>query len=137
MNGHSVLSRAECLNLMASARVGRLVYTDRALPAVVPLRFFLDGEGVLVPMGADSALAAAIHNTVVAFHADDLDPVTLTGWSVTVIGQARPVVGPAEIARLSSIHCLRMRGTRGHFARISLGFVSGGRFGAMAGESAS
>lgn len=137
MNGRSALSRTECLDLMASVPVGRLVYTYRALPAVIPLRFFMDGEGVVVHTGTDSTLNAAVRDTVVAFQVDDLDPVTLAGWSVTLVGQARLVTGPAEIARRSSIRSPQMQGTNGHLARISVGFVSGSRLSAAASEEVS
>ena len=53
------LPRDECVRLMGSVPVGRIVYTRRALPAV-----------------------------------------ERTGWSVTIVGQARAVTDGAEIRRL-------------------------------------
>ncbi|RSM85132.1 hypothetical protein DMH04_17640 [Kibdelosporangium aridum] len=35
--GLEVLNEAECLHLLASASVGRIVFSDRALPAVLPM----------------------------------------------------------------------------------------------------
>ena len=42
------LSRDECLKLMASVPVGRVIYTRRALPAVGLINFALDqGDSVI------------------------------------------------------------------------------------------
>ncbi|MEV0831043.1 pyridoxamine 5'-phosphate oxidase family protein [Nonomuraea rubra] len=64
-------------------------FTDRALPAVQPVAFHLDGERIVIRTGIGSKLAAATRNAVVAFEADEFDPEERTGWSVTVIGHAR------------------------------------------------
>jgi len=97
--GLRVPSRAECVDLLASTSIGRIVFTDRALPAVQPVNFVLDGENVVIRTGLGTRLAAAAHNTVVAFEADEFDEAGRTGWSVTVIGHARAVTDPAEIDR--------------------------------------
>ena len=56
-SGFDVLSRTECLRLLASAKVGRVVYTDGALPAVTPVNFALDGTVVVFPTATGSRLA--------------------------------------------------------------------------------
>ncbi|GAA3796285.1 pyridoxamine 5'-phosphate oxidase family protein [Sphaerisporangium flaviroseum] len=99
--GLQVLSRAECLALLASVPVGRIVFTDRALPAVQPVGFVLDGEDVVIRTTAGSRLAFAARNAVVAFEADEFDARMSTGWSVTMVGHARAVQDLAEIERLS------------------------------------
>jgi nitroimidazol reductase NimA-like FMN-containing flavoprotein (pyridoxamine 5'-phosphate oxidase superfamily) len=87
---HSVpLGRDDCLRLIASTVIGRLAYTQGALPAVRPVTFTLrDGE-VLIPADADSPLLEAVRGSVVAFEADEYDPRTRTGWTVTVLGPSR------------------------------------------------
>ncbi|WP_084965757.1 pyridoxamine 5'-phosphate oxidase family protein [Thermoactinospora rubra] len=57
-SGLRVLSRRECLELLASAPIGRIVFTDRALPAVQPVNFRLDGERVVIRTTTGSKLAA-------------------------------------------------------------------------------
>src|SRR5437868_8294177 len=89
--GLQVLSPEECLLLLGSARIGRIVYTDRALPAVLPVAFCLDGTDIVIRTAAGSTLAAATRNAVVAFEADDFDPDMRSGWSVTAVGHARAV----------------------------------------------
>jgi uncharacterized protein len=41
------LDRDECLRLLATATIGRIVVTDGALPAAYPLPFLLDAEEVV------------------------------------------------------------------------------------------
>src|SRR4029079_15000514 len=42
------LSREECLTLMASVPVGRIIYTRRALPAVELVNFALDHDDIVI-----------------------------------------------------------------------------------------
>ncbi|MGI8334302.1 pyridoxamine 5'-phosphate oxidase family protein [Actinomadura scrupuli] len=119
-HGLEILERADCLRLLASVPLGRVVFTDRALPAIQPVNFVLDGEDVIIRASTGSKLALAMRDTVVAFEADDIDPATNTGWSVTLVGHARPVEDPGEITRLAR---LRLRpwtpGPSDRFVRIS------------------
>ncbi|MCG5218929.1 pyridoxamine 5'-phosphate oxidase family protein [Streptosporangium sp. KLBMP 9127] len=101
--GLHVLSQQECIRLLASARIGRIVFTERALPAVQPVGFALDGDTIVVRAAARSTLAGAAHDAIVAFEADDFNPETRTGWSVTTVGHARAVHDPAEIERLARL----------------------------------
>jgi nitroimidazol reductase NimA-like FMN-containing flavoprotein (pyridoxamine 5'-phosphate oxidase superfamily) len=98
-----VLERDECLALVESVPIGRIVYTDRVLPAVQPVGFVLDAGLVVIRTAAHSKLAAAARDTIVAFEADEFDERAHTGWSVTLVGYARVVSDPAEIDRLSSL----------------------------------
>jgi nitroimidazol reductase NimA-like FMN-containing flavoprotein (pyridoxamine 5'-phosphate oxidase superfamily) len=124
------LSPEECLDLLGSVPIGRVVYTDRALPAVLPVNFVLDHGDVTIHTGSNATLAAALGNTVVAFHADEFDPVTAAGWAVTVLGRARLVDDPAEIERAAALP-LRpwVRAPHGVFVRIPIRQVSGDRMG--------
>src|SRR5690349_8716220 len=67
------LSREECLMLMASVPVGRIIYTRRALPAVELVNFTLDHGDVVIRTDRGGKLAAAARGAVVAFEADQLD----------------------------------------------------------------
>ncbi|GLY80364.1 pyridoxamine 5'-phosphate oxidase family protein [Actinoallomurus iriomotensis] len=91
-DGGGCLGRRQCLTLLATVPIGRIVHTDRALPAVTPVTFVLDGD--VVTVHAEPTLGAAIGGSIVAFQADDVDPRTMTGWSVTVIGRALFTGGP-------------------------------------------
>ncbi|GAA1097400.1 pyridoxamine 5'-phosphate oxidase family protein [Kitasatospora arboriphila] len=86
------LSEAECRRLLGTVPVGRVVYTEHALPAVLPVAFEVAQDGRLVlALRADSTTARALDGTVAAFQADVLDPETRSGWSVLVHGHAEVV----------------------------------------------
>ncbi|MGW4896657.1 pyridoxamine 5'-phosphate oxidase family protein [Kitasatospora sp. NPDC004240] len=90
------LGEAECLRLLSTVPVGRVVYTEHALPAVLPVSFEVAPDGrLLLAVRRGSTTSRALDGTVVAFQADLLDPVTRTGWSVLVHGRA-DVVRDAE-----------------------------------------
>jgi uncharacterized protein len=125
------LSRDECLRLMGSVPVGRIVYTRQALPAVELVNFALDDGGIVIRTGAGSKLAAATRGAVVAFEADSVDVAGQAGWSVTVVGHATAVTDGAEIARLEQSGLMPWApGNRDHFIRVSPAIVNGRRIGA-------
>jgi hypothetical protein len=94
------LDRAECLRLLAGHTVGRVVYSESALPAAQPVTYLLDDEEVLFGAAADSALAAAIRHHVVAFEVDQVDEASRSGWSVLGVGEAYEVLEPTRLAEL-------------------------------------
>ncbi|MFJ9898338.1 pyridoxamine 5'-phosphate oxidase family protein [Streptomyces sp. NPDC091280] len=100
-DGFRELDRQECVRLLTTVPVGRIVYTRRALPAVLPVNFGLDVDGaVLLRTSAFSDLANAVDGAVVAFEADEVNAAAHSGWSVVVTGAAGLVADPAEHARL-------------------------------------
>ena len=122
------LSRDECLRLMGSVPVGRIVYTRQALPAVELVNFALDGGDIVIRTDAGGKLAAATRGAVVAFETDSVDDAGRTGWSVTVVGQSRAVTDGAEIARMEQSGLMPWApGRRDHFIRISPAIVNGRR----------
>ena len=120
------LSRDECLRLMASVPVGRIIYTRQALPAVDLVNFTLDRGDIIIRTDRCGTLAAATRGAVVAFEADSLDPSGQVGWSVTVIGQSYQVTDASEISRLEQIGLSSWApGEHEQFIRISPGILSG------------
>lgn len=90
----------ECLRRLASVSVGRIAYTKRALPAVEPVRFAVEGNEIVIRTDTGSTLSATIPDTIVAFQADHLDDETRTGWTVTVVGSAHEMTDQGDMARL-------------------------------------
>ena len=88
------------MRLMGSVPVGRIVYTRQALPAVEMVNFALVDGDIVIRTSAAGKLAAATRGAVVAFEADSVDLVEHTGWSVTIVGQARAVTDSAEMRQL-------------------------------------
>jgi hypothetical protein len=120
------LSRDECLTLMASVPVGRIIYTRRALPAVELVNFALDHGDIVIRTDSSGKLAAAARGAVVAFEADQLDLAGQSGWSITAIGPSREVTDPDEVARLQTIGLRSWApGTRDHFIRFSPVMLNG------------
>jgi uncharacterized protein len=122
------LSRAECLRLLATATIGRIVYTRQALPAVEPVNFALHDGAIVIRTDAGGKLAAATRRAVVAFQADNLDPVRRSGWSVTVVGRCEEVTDTGDLDGLNTLDLQSWApGTRNHFIRIEPAIVTGRR----------
>ncbi|SDM42674.1 pyridoxamine 5'-phosphate oxidase family protein [Allokutzneria albata] len=98
-----ILGAGECFRLLGTAELGRIAYTDEALPAVVPVNFVLHNRCIVFRTGEGGKLTAAVRNAVVAFEADDFDARARTGWSVTAVGYARVVRGSVERAELAGL----------------------------------
>src|SRR5215472_7304229 len=101
--GLKQLSRDECLHLMTSVPVGRIIYTRQALPAVELVNFAIYNGDIIIRTDYSGKLAAATRGAVVAFEADKLDTECHAGWSVTVVGQSQEVTDPDEIGRLKQM----------------------------------
>jgi Pyridoxamine 5'-phosphate oxidase len=97
----NALPRDEAMRRLGSVGLGRIVFTERALPAVRLASHVVDEGHVIVrsdkcavivsPSGADG--------TVVAYEADAIDPRSQAGWTVTVTGVAHLVDDPHQVAR--------------------------------------
>ena len=124
------LSREECLALLPTVPVGRLVFTERALPAVVPVNFVLSCGRIVIRTGASSSLAAAVRGAVVAFQVDDFDAQARHGWSVTVTGRAAEVTDPGELARAAELPLMPwVGGQLDHVIVVPVELVNGRRVG--------
>jgi hypothetical protein len=97
------LDQAEALALLSAAVIGRVIYTNAAMPAVRPLPFRVAaGGGVLLRTASDSALVQAIGGTLVAFEVDEIRETDGAGWCVMLLGRAvvgakDPATGDVEI----------------------------------------
>jgi uncharacterized protein len=123
----TALSHRDCVALLSGAQIGRAVFTERALPAVVPVNFIVQDDAIVMCTAADTRLAAAATRGVLAFQVDDIDPITRSGWSVVVVGVAELVDDPLEQA---SIRCLLEPWAPGRnevFVRLPLKVVTGRR----------
>ncbi|NMH97566.1 pyridoxamine 5'-phosphate oxidase family protein [Pseudonocardia acidicola] len=95
------LDRGECRHLLTRGVVGRVVFTDAAMPAAEPVNYIVDGEEVIFRSAGGSKLAAATRRAVVAFQVDEIDPSTHTGWSVLGVGEAYEVTDADRLAELA------------------------------------
>jgi len=129
-NGLEVLRREQSLRLLATATLGRVGVTSGALPVVLPVNFRLVNDLIVFHTGLGTKLDAATCNQIVAFEADDFEPVSHSGWSVVVTGVAREVTDPDELAALSTVPIPRWAPEgNGRTVAISTDLVSGRRVG--------
>ena len=101
-----LLNEAECQRLIAAGGVGRIGYTGRLGPTVLPVNYVLH-EGTIVfrtgqhsPLGEDLRTGIEHAESKVAFEIDELSPATREGWSVLVQGSAHLVDSEAERASI-------------------------------------
>jgi hypothetical protein len=99
------LPREESLRLLGSVSLGRVVFTQFALPAIRPVNHIVEGDRIIIRTHLGSAIDSAVAGTgtVVAYEADMIDPDDHLGWSVTVIGRASRATDPGEVARYREI----------------------------------
>ncbi|WP_328615890.1 pyridoxamine 5'-phosphate oxidase family protein [Amycolatopsis sp. NBC_00355] len=120
-----LLDRAQCLALLRTASLGRVIFTHRAMPAVRPVRFTVVGESVVFAVPEGSPLYAGARDAVVAFEADDFADDLGAGWFVSLLGRAGEFrdSSAAEIACLCP--CSSRAGRR--FLQIPVETITGHR----------
>jgi uncharacterized protein len=122
------LSRTESLALLATAPIGRIVFTRGALPAIHPVSFVLDGDDVVISTGEDSALLSAVVESIVAFEADEIDAANNAAWTVVVTGRAQLVTDPQIVERIYDLtQPRRFTAESAHLLRIRSEIVLGQR----------
>jgi nitroimidazol reductase NimA-like FMN-containing flavoprotein (pyridoxamine 5'-phosphate oxidase superfamily) len=101
--GLRVLTREECLALLATAQVGHIGVSTRALPLILPVCFAMDDEQIVISTQHGTTLDTSTRDTVVAFEADGPSSHSKVGWSVHSTGIARHVTDPIELDRLAAL----------------------------------
>ena len=132
--GDDLIPEQECWRLLASASVGRIALSIRALPAIFPVQYYLDGRNLTVCLGHHELPERAL-NAVVAFAADAINPASRTGWSVQVQGQAsvphQPTAdafcGQPTAGQIVQIQPATISGHRVHLCPLVDSLLSGGR----------
>jgi hypothetical protein len=128
------LTEEECWPLLESVSVGRVVFTQRAMPAIRPVNHIIDGRTIVIKTHLGAAIAARASDgrpgpqgSVVCYEADELDPIRRTGWSVIVTGMARLITSPAAAARYAAAPEPWIAGERNQVVAIEPQFISGVR----------
>jgi uncharacterized protein len=94
--GEDAIPEPECWNLLATSAIGRIALSLRALPAILPVQYYLTGRTLAVCLGHYQLPEHALDQAVIAFSADSIDPGTRSGWSVQI--QGRSVIPPLPAA---------------------------------------
>jgi nitroimidazol reductase NimA-like FMN-containing flavoprotein (pyridoxamine 5'-phosphate oxidase superfamily) len=122
------LDREQSLELLQQARVGRLIFTEHALPAVQPVEFRWWRGGVVIRIADPGMLSAASGNRIVAFETDELDANLHHGWSVTVIGHAHVITEVPDLVEVSGLFARPWSGSRrDYYLQIQTEKVTGHR----------
>jgi len=98
------LDEAECLRLVSPGGIGRIAYSGRFGPMVLPVNYKLH-EGTIVfrtvedsPLDEDLRTGIANAEYRVAFEIDDFSRTAREGWSVLIQGALHHVDSEAERA---------------------------------------
>jgi nitroimidazol reductase NimA-like FMN-containing flavoprotein (pyridoxamine 5'-phosphate oxidase superfamily) len=120
------IDREECMLRLGHSGVGRVAVTVNALPAIFPVNYaLLDGD-IVFRTGPGTKLDAALAGAVVAFEIDHTDSMSHTGWSVLVVGEARPVTDPNTVTRAAALPLTPWAdGRRDTFIRLTTQLVTG------------
>jgi nitroimidazol reductase NimA-like FMN-containing flavoprotein (pyridoxamine 5'-phosphate oxidase superfamily) len=113
--------------LLASAPVARVIFTDHALPAVVPLTIAVMDDAVYFRTTPDSRLAGLADGSVLTVQADSVDVSMRTGWSVVASGIAEIVSDRQQRATVEAVVEPWAPGDHSVSVRIPLTSMSGRR----------
>jgi len=124
------LTRRESLALLGGTSLGRIVFTRSALPAIRPVNHIMDGEAIIIRSHLGAAIvshAETLGGAVVAYEADDIDPVDHLGWSVIVTGTAHLLREPAAVARYRQLLSPWVTGEMDYVISVHAEIVTGVR----------
>jgi nitroimidazol reductase NimA-like FMN-containing flavoprotein (pyridoxamine 5'-phosphate oxidase superfamily) len=128
------LTEAESLRLIEQAEIGRIGFSGRFGPAILPVNFkVLDGSVVFrteadSPLGEDLRTGIAHAEYKVAFEIDEIDKTEKTGWSVLIQGAVHYVEDEEERAVVVKTGVQPWAGgERDLYVRIKPTFISGRR----------
>jgi nitroimidazol reductase NimA-like FMN-containing flavoprotein (pyridoxamine 5'-phosphate oxidase superfamily) len=129
------LSEDQCLNLISGGGIGRIAYTSRFGPAVLPVNYALQDGAVVFRTAAHGPLDEDLQTGItdadykVAFEIDSIDLASQSGWSVLIQGPAHHVAGAEEEAvRRAGVQSWAP-GDRELFVRIVPSRITGRRIG--------
>ncbi|WP_103339066.1 pyridoxamine 5'-phosphate oxidase family protein [Amycolatopsis sp. CA-126428] len=120
-----LLDRQQCLALLRTASLGRVIYTHRAMPAVRPVRFTVVDDAVVFAVPPGSPMYAGARDAVVAFEADEFAADLGAGWYVSLLGRATES-GAVDLGE-RTCPCPAPARTSHRFLRIPAETISGHR----------
>ncbi len=124
-----VLSREECLRLLAANGFGRLAVATES-PLICPVNYVFDerSQSVVFRTADGSKFHAMLVSGNAAFEIDGIDQDSRTGWSVIIAGMAEEITSPSEVRRLERLGLENWTpGHKAHWMRIRAWTVTGRR----------
>lgn len=129
-SGLERLSREECVALLASQEVGRLVVVEDGRPLVFPVNYAMDDDAPVFRTASGAKLWASSRSPV-AFEVDDIDRESQTGWSVIVHGVAQEITAFDRSDVRSRVYGLPVhpwaKGDKPSFVRVAPRLITGRR----------
>lgn len=112
------------MRLLGSVPLGRVIFTQNAMPAVRPVNHIVDDGTIIIRTHLGAAVLSAL-GMVVAYQADAIDPDEHLGWSVIVTGYAWAVVRSDALSRYENLLHPWVTGEMDHIIRIDPQIVTG------------
>lgn len=127
------LSAAECADLLARTRLGRLGMVVDGRPEIVPVNHLYDAATgcVVFPAHDRRMLEAALGWPWVAYEVDGMAEPDEDGWSVMVLGRAEQVTDLAPLEQLATPTNTRWLAEPRSWVRIVPSKVTGRRVSAV------
>ena len=97
------MTELEWRRLLGTVAVGRLGFTEGALPVIVPVPFTVSGVDEVVVHASEPVVASVGGGAIVAFQVDDWGSPRGRGWSVSAVGPCRLVNDPQRIDELDGL----------------------------------
>jgi nitroimidazol reductase NimA-like FMN-containing flavoprotein (pyridoxamine 5'-phosphate oxidase superfamily) len=125
------LDEDQCLALIAPGGIGRIGYTGRSGPVVLPVNYAIQNGAIVFrtaehsPLDEDLRTGIADADYKVAFEIDSIDLDTQQGWSVLIQGPAHHVTGADQDTVREAGVSPWAPGNRELFVRIVPSRVSG------------
>ena len=125
-----VLDEDECRRLLGEAHVGRLGFTHRSLPVVLPLNILVLGDEIVFRSEAVSILSAAIAGDVACIEVDNHEALEHVGWSVLATGRLGEIADPSRLAEVTALPVPTWRPMeRPHYLALRIEVLTGRRLG--------
>lgn len=122
------LDRAQCLDLLRSAHIARVVLSIKCIPVALPVNAAVQDDCVIFSTDSGSKLTASVEGQVVSVEADHMDFTYRTGWSVLLTGRAQLVTEAADIEWASSRLQAWVPEPHSFLVRVQSTLISGRRF---------
>lgn len=128
------LAEEESLRLIENAEIGRIGFSGRYGPVILPVNYKVVDGAVVIRVAVGGSIGEDLRTGIadaeykVAFEIDEIDPATRTGWSVMIQGAAHHVDDEEERAVVLRAGIEPWAGgQREHFVRIKPTAISGRR----------
>jgi hypothetical protein len=121
------LGEGECMELLATQVVGRVVVVTAGRASVFPVNYVLDAGQIVFRTDEGTKLEAARAGSTVTFEVDRSDPLYHTGWSVMACGPLEAITDPNVLGRVRGLPVRAWGGRGDHWVRIPIASISGRR----------